>query len=80
MEKADRDLVLLISNTNPRLKKLYDEHLRLDKEIERYQHYAKYSSSAALHHRELKKAKLKGMDDIMAILSEHRHQGSSCTA
>ncbi|HQH27149.1 MAG TPA: DUF465 domain-containing protein, partial [Oligoflexia bacterium] len=51
---------------------LYEEHLELEKEVEKLERYAAYSSSAALRHKQLKKEKLRGMDAIMSILHEHR--------
>lgn len=74
MEKADEELLLQIADTNPHLKKLYEEHLELEDEVEKVGRYAAYSSSAAMREKELKKAKLRGMDLIMSILNEHRNQ------
>jgi len=80
MEKVDRDLILSIADFNPVLKQLYEEHLKLDEEIERNEAYAAYSSSAQLRQKQLKKAKLQGMDKIMAILKEHRVCDAACQA
>lgn len=72
MEKVDRELLLSLVPINPDLKKLYEEHVRLEKEVERLERYAKYSSSAQLRHKTLKKRKLQGMDNIMSILNQYR--------
>jgi uncharacterized protein YdcH (DUF465 family) len=72
MEKADQDLLLKIVPTNPDLKKLYDRHRKLDKEIESLTRYSRYSSTAALRQKELKKLKLQKMEEIMTILNQHR--------
>lgn len=80
MERADRDLILYISAFNPRLKELYEQHLELEREVEKYDRYTGYSSSVALHQKQLKKAKLKGMDDIMAILADYRQHQSVAAA
>lgn len=72
MEKSDQELLLQIANVDPSVKRLYEEHVKLDKECERVSRFAAYSSTAALHHKELKKLKLKGMDAILTILNEHR--------
>lgn len=77
MEKADHELLLLLSPSDERLKKLYEQHKKLEKEVVRYSHYAKYSASAALKEKELKKSKLHGMDAIMEILSDYRRQESA---
>jgi len=72
MEKADHELLLRLAQTNPRIKQLYEQHQELEKEVQKFERYAAYSSSAALRQKQLKKEKLRGMDCIMAILSEHR--------
>lgn len=74
MEKADHDLLMSILFSDPEMKKLYDRHRKLEKEVENLERYASYSSSAALRQRELKKLKLRGMEEIMAKLSVHRHE------
>ena len=74
MEKADHELLMQIVPTNPRLKELYDEHIKLAKEVEKFERYAAYSSSVALKQKELKKAKLKGMDEIQEILNHYRSE------
>ena len=72
MEKADRELILDLSQTNPRLKKLYDEHIKLDKTIVRFEQYAKHSPSAGLKAKELKIEKLRGVDEMIKIISDVR--------
>ena len=74
MEKADQELLMQFAAVNPHLKKLYDEHMRLDKEVEKLDRYAIYSSSAALQQRELKKAKLRTKESIMDILNDMRRE------
>ncbi len=72
MEKLDEELLLRLANVNPHLKELYEEHIKLNQEVEKLEKYAAYSSSAAMRHKQLKKEKLAGMDAIMAILSQYR--------
>jgi uncharacterized protein YdcH (DUF465 family) len=72
MEKADHELLLTIVPSNPNLKKLYERHRKLEREVESVGRYTAYSSAAALRQRELKKLKLRGMEEIMTILNEHR--------
>ncbi|MCB0325388.1 MAG: hypothetical protein KDD69_17515 [Bdellovibrionales bacterium] len=74
MEQADRDLLLHILATDRNLKRLYDQHLKLEKEVEQFGRYVAYSSAAALKQKELKKAKLLKKERIMSILNEHREQ------
>lgn len=72
MEKIDHELISRLVNSDPHLKKLYAEHLKLEKAIERFERYAGYSSTVALRQKRLKKEKLQGMDVIMSILNEYR--------
>ena len=72
MEKADRELILALCPMNLELRQLYDEHIKLEKEVKKVEHYVAYSTSARLKQTYLKKEKLKGVDAMMAILGEHR--------
>jgi uncharacterized protein YdcH (DUF465 family) len=72
MNKADEELLLAIAPTNPTLRKLYQEHLKLEKELSHFERYSQYSSSADLQNKMLKKQKLKGMEQIMNILAQHK--------
>ena len=47
----------------------YKRHKKLERQVESAAQYAKYSTSAALRHRELKKMKLQEMDRIMSAIS-----------
>ena len=73
MEKADQELLMKLTTTNPQLKRLYQQHIKLGKEIERFEQYARYSSSAALKQRKLKKERLRGKESIIAILNDYRN-------
>ena len=72
MEQADRDLLSDMARANVTVRKLLNEHRKLEKKVEQFGRYAAYSSAAALRHKELKKEKLRGMDKIMSYLQEHR--------
>ena len=76
MEKLDRELILSLCPAIPRLRDLYEEHLKLEKEVERFEQYSAYSAAAQMRSHELKKEKLKGVDDMMAIVSEYRREQS----
>ena len=76
MENAEYQLIEEIVHTNHTLRRLYNRHLKLKKELEHIEKYAPYSSSAAIQHSKLKKEKLKGKEEIMAILSQFKsHDG-----
>lgn len=72
MEKADRELILALCPMNLELRQLYDEHIKLEKEVRKIEHYVAYSATAQLKQTHLKKEKLKGVDAMMTILGEHR--------
>ena len=72
MDQADIQLITHLIPKNEKLRKLYNEHVKLDKQVARFQDYSNYSATAALRQQELKKAKLKGVDSIMEILNQHR--------
>lgn len=72
MEKDEKDLLDKVISSNPRLKALYAEHLRLDKEVSKYQRYATVSQFAVRRQAELKRRKLKTKDSMQQILSEYR--------
>ena len=80
MEKLDRDLILSLCPSIPRLRDLYEEHLRLENELLKFEQYSAYSASAQLRSKELKKEKLKGVDDMMQILSVYKRQQPSASA
>ncbi len=69
MEKKLKDIVFESLPKNPELKKLYLRHKKLEKEVERFEQYARYSTAAALRHKELKKEKLKGKEEILALIA-----------
>ena len=73
MEKVDLELLLRIAPTNVRLQKLYKEHVELEERLNELERCRAVSSFATGQASELKKQKLRGMDDIMSILNEYRH-------
>jgi len=77
MEKYDHELIEELMPGDQKLKKLYSEHIKLEKEVSRFESYAGYSPSAALKQKEMKKAKLRGVEKIMTILRKHRGEDDS---
>lgn len=53
------------------LRKLKEQHRKLERELEHYGLYAAYSPSAALREQEIKKQKLRNKELITAILRDH---------
>ncbi len=77
MEKYDHDLIEELMPGDKKLKKLYSQHIKLEKEVSRFERYANYSPSAALRQKEMKKIKLRGVEEIMTILKKHRGDDDS---
>ncbi|GEM_PF-1231394 len=72
MEKPERDLILALLPTNHELRKLYQEHLRLDQAIIAIERTRAHLSTQQLGWQRLKKQKLHGMDRILEIVSINR--------
>lgn len=68
MERTDLELIKKHKDDDPHLAKLWEEHLELDKEIERLEQMALNSLELA----NLKKKKLQGRDAIEAVLQKYR--------
>lgn len=74
MEKADRELLMKLAPVDYTLRRLYEEHLHLEKELAEIEHLSSYSGAISMREKEIKKQKLRGMDSIMSILSSYRRQ------
>lgn len=71
MEDIEYELIGKIVPHHPHLKKLYSEHLKIEKELDHLEQYARYSPAAEVKHRELKKIKLRGKEKMMAIIGRY---------
>lgn len=72
MEKKDVDLIQALLDREPDLRRYYDEHVDLERQLERYQHKGHLSPDEEVERKRLQKLKLAGKDRIMEILSRHR--------
>lgn len=70
MEQMERETLNQLAQEDVQLKKLLNEHKKLEKKVEQFGRYAAYSSSAALRQKELKKEKLRGVDRMMRFLRD----------
>ncbi len=68
MDRFNHQLIKNLLPSDPQLKKLYDQHRKLEREVENLERFTAYSSSARLRLNELKKLKLKGVESILNIL------------
>ena len=72
MEKQDEELIQSLVDSDPELKKYYDEHIDLERQIEGLQHRAVLTPEQDFEKKRLQKVKLAGKDRIMEILARHR--------
>jgi len=70
MEHKDRQRILGAVTTNTQLKRLYREHELLEHEIEKYSRRGFLTAEEQVEEARLKRQKLKGVDRMMALLSE----------
>lgn len=72
MERNDRELIERMMANDMRLKRLYEQHSKLEKKLERFQGRVFLTSLEQLEERDLKKKKLSGVDEMMRLLAESR--------
>ena len=74
MEAIDRELIDRVVATNSKLKRLYAEHLRLEKELDLFERRTFLTAQEEVLVKKLKQKKLLGVDRIMEILQGHREE------
>lgn len=74
MEASDRELILKVLESNRQLKRLYDEHLFLESELQTMEHRIFLTPQEEIAEKQLKLRKLRGVDQMMQILAKHRAQ------
>ena len=72
MEKNDEQLILSLIDDDAELKRYYDEHLDLERQIAGFQQKVYLTPSEEFEKKRLQKLKLAGKDKIMEILARHR--------
>jgi tRNA threonylcarbamoyladenosine biosynthesis protein TsaB len=72
MEKDDEQLILSLLDTDAELRRYYDEHLELERQIEGFQQKLYLTSDEEFQKKRLQKLKLAGKDKIMEILARYR--------
>jgi hypothetical protein len=74
MENTERERILEASKTNVALRRLYEEHQRLEEALEGFEKRKFMTSVEEIEAKKLKLKKLKGKERIMAMISEERPQ------
>lgn len=74
MENSDRDLILKVIKTNKQLKRLYDEHVVLERELDQFSNRSYLTPEEHLREKLLKKQKLEGVDRMMQLVAPFREE------
>jgi uncharacterized protein YdcH (DUF465 family) len=80
MEKKDEELIKSLLPGDEELKRYYDEHLELERQLDEYNRRLYLTPEQDYERKELQKRKLQGKDRIMEILQKHRSQSRELSA
>jgi hypothetical protein len=72
MERAEHILIELVMKEDAKLRRLYKEHEELESELLELQRRAFLTDNERLLVRDIKYRKLRGKEQIMRIIDEHR--------
>jgi uncharacterized protein YdcH (DUF465 family) len=72
MEKQDEELIKSLVGRDAELKKYYEEHLDLERQLATLQHKHFLTPEEELERKRIQKIKLAGKDRIMEILGRYR--------
>ena len=72
MEDQDRSLVKNLMKNDMRLRRLYKQHQALEEKLSRFAHKRFLTVNEEIEQKNLKKKKLSGVDEMLAITREHR--------
>jgi hypothetical protein len=71
MERNDRELILRVLKTNVELKRLYSEHIEIEKKLAPFEHRSFLTPAETVLVKALKKKKLFGVDRMLQIVNSH---------
>jgi uncharacterized protein YdcH (DUF465 family) len=72
MEKKDEELIASLLDREPELRRYYEEHLDLERQLAGFQQKLYLTPEEEVERKRLQKRKLAGKDKIMDILARHR--------
>jgi len=75
MESREEQVIVSLLDKDPELKKYYEEHQQLEKQLEEFQHRHHLSAEEEMEMKRIQKLKLVGKDKIMEILGKYRQDG-----
>lgn len=76
MELKDEQTIVSLLEKDPELKKCYDEHRELEKQLAEFQHKHHLSPDEEIEMKKIQKLKLAGKDRMMEILGKYRNTGA----
>ena len=72
MVETDQDLIQRLSEENPRFRKLHEEHLLFEKQLQEYDDMTYLSDEMDIERKKIQKLKLAGKDEMEAMLRDLR--------
>jgi uncharacterized protein len=72
MEAKDEQLILSLVDRDPDLRRCYDEHVQLEKQLANFNHKGFLNQDEEVERKRLQKVKLAGKDRMMEILNKYR--------
>jgi uncharacterized protein YdcH (DUF465 family) len=76
MDLKDEQTIVSLLDKDPELKKFYEEHRELEKQLAEFQHKHHLSPEEEVEMKKIQKLKLAGKDHMMEILEKYRHLGA----
>jgi uncharacterized protein YdcH (DUF465 family) len=76
MEIHEETAIVSLLDKDPELKKYYDEHQALEKQLAALHHKAHLSVDEEVEIKRIQKLKLAGKDKMMELLGKHRQIGN----
>lgn len=74
MEDHERNLIETVLESNFRLRKLYEEHRILERQLDEYNSRGFLTADEEMEVKHLKKRKLLGVDKMMSIIHEQQEE------
>ncbi|MCE2486469.1 MAG: hypothetical protein J4F42_13210 [Desulfurellaceae bacterium] len=74
MEAKEEELIRSLIDTDPELRRCYEEHQQLKHRLEQLRQQAHLTEQEELEEKRIQKQKLAGKDRIMQILARHRQR------
>jgi hypothetical protein len=76
MDNREEQVIVSLVDKDPELKKFYEEHQELERQLAVFQHRHVLSADEEVEMKRIQKLKLAGKDRMMEILGKHRHNGN----